>query len=158
MAEHPHILTYVLTGIVMAPSSVHRRRRMSLVNPEPPPYRAMPIGQRRSCSNLPAAIIDGSPDVKQDQFTANRVEHIKCHFLNRLFRQLNANRRVPLVNPPYPTPIGYPSKSSALILDLAFQGFHPALFADKATPAFAVAMRFWLWRLHTSLQLGSGQS
>lgn len=81
------------------------------------------------------------------------MQHIKTHFLERLFRRLNAARSPPILSSPFPTPIPYPESPARL---LAFSGFHPAVYSCP-NEAFQVAKRFWITRAHTMFQLGSAQ-
>lgn len=83
----------------------------------------------------------------------NRIEHVKSHFLNRLFIRLNATRSPPALVHPFPAPYRYPGDWNG---KLAFPGLHPDVF-KLSNAAFEVAKRFWLARAHTMLQLGAGQ-
>ena len=103
------------------------------------------------------ALMMSTPNTEQD-LTRNLVAHIRSHFLNRLFLNLNAHRQSSIISAPFLTPVSitYSAHATSPTFDLAFQGIHPNLYAAKSTENFVVAMRFWLWRFHTSLQLGSG--
>lgn len=102
--------------------------------------------------------LDVSPktpmDFREDTLD-NRIDYIRSHFLNKLFADLNASRRTPITKPPYPSAL--PQQISAVCSSLAFQGFHPDLYLSSLHEV-AVALRFWLCRLHVFLQLGSGQA
>ncbi|EIW71512.1 hypothetical protein TREMEDRAFT_60437 [Tremella mesenterica DSM 1558] len=73
---------------------------------------------------------------------AERRDYMKGHFLNSLFHQLRACRTTPL---------------STLTDSLEFTGFSRDLYRQTCPEGFLVAIRFYISRLHTALQLGSGQ-
>ncbi|WOO81416.1 uncharacterized protein LOC62_03G004940 [Vanrija pseudolonga] len=82
--------------------------------------------------------------------TANRISHVGSHFVNRLFANLNAARTCPDSGPATSNTVrGIPS--------LAFTGFHEDIYSTS-NEDLQVALRWWIWRMHTALQLGSGEA
>lgn len=81
-----------------------------------------------------------------DATPRDRINHIRSHFLDRLFINLNQARDGPAALRPA-------SGSSGR---LTFSGLRRELY-DGDMEAFQVAVRWWIARLHTSLQLGSAQ-
>ncbi|BEI79507.1 hypothetical protein CcaverHIS002_0100360 [Cutaneotrichosporon cavernicola] len=81
-----------------------------------------------------------------DANRSDRVKHIQSHFLDRLFLNLNQARDTHQAVASVP----------AALPTLAFSGLHGELY-DGDLDAFQVALRWWIARLHTTLQLGSAQ-
>ena len=86
----------------------------------------------------------------------DRLTYLEGHFLNTVSIHLHSNRIKPILAPPYPTPTPYPT--SSITSHLAFQGLDPSLYTSHTPEEFEVGLRFWIARLHTSLQLGSGDA
>lgn len=110
------------------------RRRVTITADSSPPPLSFPL-------------IPLLPDATSE----NRVEHIRSHFLERLFINLSGARDTPAAR------AAQTHASAHSPASLAFQGFRPDVF-DCDVEAFEVALRWWLARLHTTLQLGSAQS
>ncbi|WWC92808.1 uncharacterized protein L201_007767 [Kwoniella dendrophila CBS 6074] len=85
-----------------------------------------------------------------------RVEYMRKHFLEDIFLHLNCNRSTPTTSSSSATKtLQHPSK----IPNLAFNGLVQDLYETiTPTDAFIVALRFWISRLHTLMQMGSGES
>ena len=77
---------------------------------------------------------------------ADRMAYMKTHFLNDIFGQLIASRSS-----------SQPSDDRPELSSLAFNGFDPDLYSKTSHEGFLVAIRFWIARLHTNMQLGSGE-
>jgi hypothetical protein len=88
-----------------------------------------------------------------------RIEYLETHFLNSLFIKLHRYRAKPITGPCYPSPLSF-SKSSKLpqLSHLAFQGFHPDVYFKIDSEGFNVALRFWIARMHSYMQLGAGEA
>lgn len=86
----------------------------------------------------------------------DRMSHVEKHFLNGMFRQMHRYRAKPILKPPFPTHPSFPKSSPTG--HLAFQGLHPDLYVKVQSDAFEVALRFWVARLHSSMQLGSSEA
>lgn len=84
--------------------------------------------------------------------TSSRTSWSSCFFASML------NRNSPITRPPFPSSYPKTAHQDDPTFNLAFQGIHPSIYRSSSTQAFVVAMRFWLWKLHTTLQLGSGES
>jgi hypothetical protein len=88
--------------------------------------------------------------------TDHRIKFIESHFLNTLFTLLHQYRAKPITSQ-YPCPPSFTkSPKYRYISHLAFQGFHPDVYDTK--DGFQVAIRFWIARLHSYMQLGSGEA
>jgi hypothetical protein len=71
---------------------------------------------------------------------SDRVSYLQSHWLSTLFKNLNDHREQP--HPSTPPP---------------FAGLNDELLS--ASPdQFDAAIRFWIARLHTNLQLGNGEA
>ncbi|WVW86921.1 hypothetical protein I302_108976 [Kwoniella bestiolae CBS 10118] len=91
--------------------------------------------------------------------TSDRLQFIRKHFLEDLLSNLNAGRNIPIKTPPFPSMIPHSPSFDETIRDLAFQGIGPHVYSRQVSKeAFVVSVRFWLSRLHTLMQLGSGES
>lgn len=140
------------TDPVIRPPNVNKKQRVASVVPRPRFKPLTVVGALKPVSrpeplNAPAAVDLGS--------ASSRIQYIKSHFVNDLLTQLYSHRIRPIVGPPYPIPAGFPKSLTA---ELAFQGLHPELYTTSTPEAFRVALRFWIARLHSSLQLGSGEA
>lgn len=80
----------------------------------------------------------------------NRISHVSSHFVNRLFANLDAGRTFPDSDPARANAVGG-------IPSLAFTGFHEDIYSTS-NEDLQVALRWWIWRMHTALQLGSGEA
>lgn len=88
-----------------------------------------------------------------------RIKFTETHFLNTLFTFLHKFRAKSIAGPEYPCPASFSqSPSSTTTTHLAFQGFHPDVYAKTDARGFMVAVRFWIARLHSYMQLGSGEA
>jgi hypothetical protein len=96
-------------------------------------------------------------DIEIDLSTFNaRIKFIESHFLNTLFTLLHHYRAKPITST-YPCPPSFmKSPKYKHTSHLAFQGFHPDVYDTK--DGFQVAIRFWIARLHSYMQLGSGEA
>jgi len=96
-------------------------------------------------------------DIEIDLSTFNaRIKFINSHFLNTLFTLLHQYRAKPITSQ-YPCPTSFMKSSKYKHTShLAFQGFHPDVYDTK--DGFEVAIRFWIARLHSYMQLGSGEA
>jgi hypothetical protein len=96
-------------------------------------------------------------DVEIDLSTFDaRIKFVESHFLNTLFTLLHQYRAKPITSQ-YPCPPSFnESPKYKHTSHLAFQGFHPDVFDTK--DGFQVAIRFWIARLHSYMQLGSGEA
>lgn len=96
-------------------------------------------------------------DIDIDLSTFNaRIKFIEFHFLNTLFTLLHQYRAKPITSQ-YPCPPSFiESPKYKHSSHLAFQGFHPDVYDTK--DGFQVAIRFWIARLHSYMQLGSGEA
>jgi hypothetical protein len=96
-------------------------------------------------------------DIEIDLSTFNaRIKFIESHFLNTLFTLLHQYRAKPITSQ-YPCPPSFnKSPKYKHTSHLAFQGFHPDIYDTK--DGYQVAIRFWIARLHSYMQLGSGEA
>jgi hypothetical protein len=96
-------------------------------------------------------------DIEIDLSTFNaRIKFIESHFLNTLFTLLHRYRAKPITSQ-YPCPPSFnKSPKYKHTSHLAFQGFHPDVYDTK--DGFQVAIRFWIARMHSYMQLGSGEA
>jgi len=87
-----------------------------------------------------------------------RIKFTESHFLNTLFTYLHKYRAKSITGPQFPCPPSFSkSKIYPQISHLAFQGFHPDIY-NSDSDAFQAAIRFWLARMHSYMQLGSGEA
>ena len=94
-------------------------------------------------------------DIDLSTFDA-RIKFIESHFFNTLFTLLHQYRAKPITSS-YPCPPSFnKSPKYKHTSHLAFQGFHPDVYDTK--DGFQVAIRFWIARLHSYMQLGSGEA
>jgi hypothetical protein len=96
-------------------------------------------------------------DIEIDLSTFDaRIKFIESHFLNTLFTLLHQYRAKSITSQ-YPCPPSFKkSPKYKHTSHLAFQGFHPDAYDTK--DGFQVAIRFWIARLHSYMQLGSGEA
>jgi len=85
-----------------------------------------------------------------------RIKFMESHFLNTLFTLLHQYRAKSITSQ-YPCPSSFTtSPKYKKTSHLAFQGFHPDVYDTK--DGFQVAVRFWIARMHSYMQLGSGEA
>jgi hypothetical protein len=85
-----------------------------------------------------------------------RIKFVESQFLNTLFTLLHQYRAKSITDG-YPSPPSFTkSPKYKQTSHLAFQGFHPEVYDTK--DGFQVAIRFWIARLHSYMQLGSGEA
>lgn len=77
---------------------------------------------------------------------AERIAHVRSHFLEHAFASLDRYRRSRRM-----------LQSGSGDTQLSFTGVHSDVY-DCSNDAFLVALRWWVARLHTMLHLGSGQA
>lgn len=106
----------------------------------PPQVTAKPSPQPASVAALTR------PDAIKLNTPAERTAYMRSHFLNEMFKHLNASRSAPR-----------PSVDPSDLSSLAFDGFDLKLYSVNCPEGFMVAIRFWITRLHTNMQLGCGQ-
>ena len=107
----------------------------------PPRIIITPLIQKPASS----AASQRSASIKLDTLT-NRMAYMNTHFLNDIFGQLIASHSS-----------SQPSDDRPELSSLAFNGFDPDLYSKTSHEGFLVAIRFWIARLHTNMQLGSGE-
>jgi hypothetical protein len=87
-----------------------------------------------------------------------RIKFIESHFLNTLFTYLHKYRAKSIIGPQFPCSPSFPkSKIYPQVSHLTFQGFHPDIY-NAHPDGLEVAIRFWLARMHSYMQLGSGEA
>ncbi|WWD20297.1 hypothetical protein CI109_104773 [Kwoniella shandongensis] len=88
------------------------------------------------------------------ELTSDRVAYIRSHFLNRLMTNLNKHRSLSShsrrTDPKSET-------ADDVTSILAFRGIDQSIYGKGTAEDFAVAIRFWLFRLHVLMQLGCGE-
>jgi hypothetical protein len=96
-------------------------------------------------------------DIEIDLSTFDaRIEFIESHFLNTLFTLLHQYRAKSITSQ-FPCPPSFTNSTKyKLTSHLAFQGLHPDVYDTK--DGFQVAIRFWIARMHSYMQLGSGEA
>lgn len=135
-------------------SSTHKPKRKGLSTIVRPGFKPLTVVGSRTPVSKPTNTVASTQAVDLTS-PANRTTHVESHFLSDLLTQLNRHRIKPIVNPPYPSPAGIPTSPAA---HLAFQGLHPKLYTDVSPEEFEVALHFWIARLHSYMQLGSGEA
>ena len=125
----------------------------TLVKPAQPRFTG--LTQTKPVAVTPSAPL--APEIKVDlsTFTA-RIKYIESHFINSLHALLH-RYRAKSITTNYPCPASFLKSSKyKQTSHLAFQGFNPDIYDSQA--GFEVAIRFWIARLHSSMQLGSGEA
>ncbi|ODN72963.1 hypothetical protein, variant [Cryptococcus amylolentus CBS 6039] len=133
------------------PSVIRERTFQALVPiPRPPPRTALDHASESFSSERQA-----SPGMSSH----GRVHYVSNHFLNQAAACLHKYRVHPINSPPFPYPTTYPIETRTLTHDLPFQAIHPSLYTSVYPfGALKVAIRFWVFRLHTHMQQGCGEA
>jgi len=125
----------------------------TLVNPAQPRFTG--LTQTKPVAVTPSAPLAPEIEVDLGTFTA-RIKYIESHFINSLHTLLH-RYRAKSITTHYPCPASILKSSKyKQTSHLAFQGFNPDIYDSQA--GFEVAIRFWIARLHSSMQLGSGEA
>ncbi|CAK9783965.1 unnamed protein product [Cutaneotrichosporon oleaginosum] len=121
------------------------------------PRRFVPLAQTATRPRLSSSIsaeassiarqVNPSVSLSHGASSTDRESYIQRHFLDCLFHNLNQSRGKPTTS--------FLVKKATR--PMAFTRLSRELYINADHEAFEVAVRWWVARLHTSLQLGSGQ-
>lgn len=124
------------------------------VSRKPVRHRFKPLVQRSQSTMAQTAprSADEAASPANMSTAHDQVIYINRHFLETMTRNLNANRRQPILKSAIPKADALRGQN-VLSRNLAFQGIAPKIYG-KGEDAFVVAVRFVIFRLHSCLQLG----
>lgn len=126
------------------------RTQASKFRPLVPVRKHVPVDPRKVVAHDEIRLLSLSSH--EDGSRADRIDHVRRHFLEGVFVHLKQYRNSALA----PRSIG-PAPPADGIAQLSFLGFDSRIY-DLKNAAFLVALRWWVSRLYIMLQLGSGQA